>query len=107
MHETFIARDIIKEAEKHGNVREITVEVGELAHLPGHSLQETIKKMTGWKVEIINRAANVACSCGYSGRPEILHKTHTSAIFFCPSCSSVPNVIKGADIKLIEVKVKK
>jgi len=33
MHETIIAKQIIDEAKKHGKVRSIVVEVGDLAHL--------------------------------------------------------------------------
>lgn len=106
MHDIHIAKSIIKEAEKHGAVREIIIEVGELAHLPSHELKKTLEKMTGWRIEVINRIADVMCDCGYVGRPHIIDKTHSHTIFFCPDCNSVPKVLKGDHIKLVEVKVR-
>jgi len=106
MHEAYIAKDIIREAEKQGDVRQVTIEVGELAHLPAEDLKKVLEKMTGWNIEVINKIADVMCDCGYVGRPHIIHKTHSSTVFFCPDCSSVPKVLKGNQIKLVEVRVR-
>ena len=106
MHETVIAQDIISKAMEKGTVKSITVEVGELAHLPYYELEEALNKLVKWDVNVIYKHARVKCSCGYVGRPHIAEKTHGATIFFCPECSAVPTVLKGGDIVLKEVVVK-
>ena len=50
MHETVIARGIIKEAEKHGKIKQIELEIGELAHVPAHELLECLESLVKWKI---------------------------------------------------------
>ena len=49
MHEQTIAKKIIEEASKHGIIESITVEVGDLGHLPAHEMEEVLKTLTDWK----------------------------------------------------------
>ena len=104
MHETIIANQIIKEAKKHGKVKELTIEVGDLAHLPLEEMKQTLSTMVDWKLIFIPKKATVECSCGYKGEPKILEKGHDSTIFICPKCNSIPNPIDGTEIILKEVK---
>ena len=58
MHETVFAARIIKEAKKHGDVEAITVEVGDLAHVPASDLAETLRQMAGadgWNVDVVEK----------------------------------------------------
>ncbi|MBW3012423.1 hydrogenase maturation nickel metallochaperone HypA [Candidatus Woesearchaeota archaeon] len=106
MHETLIAQDIIKEANKYGKVLAIVVEVGELAHIPAEELDECLKSLVDWKVLVNETPSVVSCICGYEGRPRILEKGHDSTMFACPECKAVmPEIISGTDIVLKEVEV--
>jgi len=106
MHETIIAHKIIEEAQKYGDVVGITIEVGDLAHLPANEMKEVMEGLTDWKINVTETKAKVKCECGYEGRPKIIHKGHDSTLFECPKCRKVPKIIKGDEIILKEVKVK-
>ncbi len=105
MHETIIAKQIIDEAKKHGKVRSIVVEVGDLAHLPLEDLKPTLNEMVDWQIEYRRKPAVVQCQCGYRGPPKVLLRTHEHTYFECPKCSAVPRVIEGQHIKLLKVEV--
>ncbi|MBW2997534.1 hydrogenase maturation nickel metallochaperone HypA [Candidatus Woesearchaeota archaeon] len=106
MHDTLISKDIIEAAKKQGNVKGITVEVGDLGHLPAEELQETLSRMApGWHVTIVRKKAKAKCICGYEGEPKILEHTHGHSVYFCPNCKRVPEIIEGKDIVLKEVEV--
>lgn len=106
MHEMQIAQAVIRKAMERGEVKSITVEVGELAHIPAYDLEEALKKLVKWDVQVMHRNSEVMCNCGYIGRPQIIDKTHSATIFFCPECSSIPKVVKGDKIKLKEIVIK-
>ena len=62
MHDTLISRDIIGAAQRQGKVTAITVEVGELGHVPAAELARTLRTMVpGWKVRITHRSAKARC----------------------------------------------
>ena len=105
MHETIVARRLIEEAKKHGKVRSITVEVGELAHLPLEDLKPTLNEMVDWQVNYKLKKAKVKCDCGYVGPPNILLRTHEHTYYECPRCGKVPRVLEGQYIKLVKVEV--
>ncbi len=105
MHETIIANDIINKAKEQGKVKSITVEVGDLAHLPAHELKETLSTLVKWDVKIIEKKATVKCACGYKGTPKILEKGHDSTVFVCPECNQTPDILDGKDITLKEVVI--
>lgn len=109
MHDTLISKDIIEAAQehaKHGKIKGITVEVGDLGHLPAEELNETLSSMVpDWKVKIVTKKAMVICECGYEGEPDILEHSHGHSVYLCPKCKSVPKVVEGADIVLKEVEV--
>ena len=106
MHEQAIAKDIIYEASKQGKVTSITVEVGDIAHLPLHELEEVLKTMTTWKVVMKKKRAKVHCTCGFIGEPVIMEKGHDHNIFKCPKCNALmPKVLEGKDIVLVNVEV--
>jgi Zn finger protein HypA/HybF involved in hydrogenase expression len=100
MHETIISNDIINKAKEQGNVTEITVEVGDLGHIPAPELKECLEKLTSWKINLIEKKAIVKCACGFEGNPKILEKGHDSTVFVCPKCDSVPEIVSGKDIIL-------
>ncbi len=106
MHETIISDNIIKEAQKHGNVEQISLEVGELAHIPMDELLECLKGLVDWKIDATEKPSKVKCICGFEGHPTILERGHDSFLIECPKCKSVPQVIDGTDIKLLSVQVK-
>lgn len=106
MHETVIARNIIKEAEKHGEVTEINLEVGELAHVPMHDLLPCLESIVPWKVNGEEKKAMCTCTCGYSGPPMILERGHESFIIECPECKTMPLLTDGTEITIVSVRVK-
>jgi Zn finger protein HypA/HybF involved in hydrogenase expression len=106
MHDTLITKDIIEAAQKKGRVKGVTIEVGDLGHVPAEELKETLNRMVPeWHIEIIEKKAKVKCSCGYEGEPKILEHTHGHSVYFCPKCRQVPEVTEGKDIVLKEVEV--
>ena len=105
MHETIIANNLINEARKHGKVKEVTIEIGDLANMPAEELEETLKKMADFKVNIIKKKAKVECKCGYTGQPNIIEKGHDFNLFVCPKCEDIPAIVEGDKIILKEVKV--
>ena len=107
MHEQTIAAKIIADAKEYGDVESITVEVGDLGHLPAEEMKEVLEKLTDWKINIENKEAVITCDCGYTGEPKILQQLHDNNIYECPECShSLPEILDGADIILKEVEVR-
>ncbi len=106
MHETVIANNIINEAKKQGDVTQIYLEIGELAHVPGYELLECLERLVPWKINSKEIKAKVECSCGFKGHPKILERGHDSFFIECPKCTQVPDLIDGKDIILIKVIVK-
>ena len=105
MHETIIAKKLIEEAKKHGKVKAIAVEVGELAGIHDHDLEKTLKGMVKWDVKVSGKKAIVRCGCGYRGGPKVVERAHDFVIFECPECKKIPKVVNGDEIVLKEVKV--
>ncbi|MBR9703694.1 hypothetical protein GOV10_06650 [Candidatus Woesearchaeota archaeon] len=105
MHEQVIAKSIIKEAQKHGKVVGIEVEVGELAHIPAHELKDALA-LTGWKLNIKEMPSVIGCECEFYGRPNIIEKGHDSTIFECPRCKAkLPRIVAGDQIVLVGVDI--
>lgn len=105
MHETVIADTIIKQAEKHGNVKKIYLEIGELAPVPSHELIECMKRLVKWKIDWKEKPAKVECSCGFKGHPKILERGHDSFFIECQKCKKIPKLTDGTEIKIIKVVV--
>lgn len=106
MHETVIAKDLIEAAEKQGKVKKMTVEVGELAHIPAKDLEPTLKELCKWPVEVNEIESEVKCECGFQGRPNILDKGHDHTVWACPECENLmPKPTKGDKIVLTKVDV--
>jgi Zn finger protein HypA/HybF involved in hydrogenase expression len=106
MHDTIISRDIIETARKSGKVNGITVEVGDLGHLPAEELETTLKRMVPeWKIKITKKKAEAKCACGYKGEPKIVEHNHGSSIYICPKCKGIPEITAGQDIILKSVDV--
>jgi len=107
MHETIIAKGILKQAKekaKGKKIKSITLEVGELAHLPASELKETLRALCDFKIIVKETKAKVSCECGYEGAPRILAHHHDFTLFECPECSKQPKILCGADIVLKEIK---
>ena len=104
MHETVIVNKIIEEAKKLGNIKEITVEVGELCGITPEEVEETLKKMTDWKVKTNFKESRIKCQCGYEGTAKIIEKGHGYCLFNCPKCGKKPEVIEGGEIKIKSVE---
>lgn len=105
MHETIIANRIIEEASRHGKVREIHLEIGELAHVPASDLLKCLKELVGWKIISSDEAAKARCDCGFEGHPDILDRGHDYFYIECPRCRNIPDLVKGQDIKIMKVVV--
>ena len=105
MHETMIAHSIITEAEKHGKVKELFLELGELGHVPPEELLACLKQLVKWKLHPTIAKAEVKCSCGFKGHPTILERGHDSFMIECPKCKSMPTLLKGTDIIIKRVVV--
>ena len=105
MHETAIASGIIKEAKKHGSVKEIYLEVGELASVPSNEILECLKRIVPWKIHLKEKPAKVECPCGFEGHPEIIDRGHDYFFIECPRCKNIPDISDGKDIKILKVVV--
>lgn len=105
MHETVIARNIIETAMQQGDVSAVTLEIGELAHVPAEELIACIKAQVSWNIMYTIKPARVRCSCGFSGHPTVLEHGHDFFLIECPRCKNVPDVIDGTNVKLINVEV--
>jgi Zn finger protein HypA/HybF involved in hydrogenase expression len=106
MHETVFAHKIIEDAKKHGDVKSISIEVGELAHVPGHELLECLQGLVDWDIEMVEKPSVVKCQCGFQGHPKILERGHDHFFIECPECGDIPELIDGKDIMLVDVTVK-
>jgi len=110
MHEITIAKKILadlKRGVKGAEIKSAVFEVGELAHITPEELEEALKGMVDFEFSVEEKAAKVRCTtCGYEGMPEILDRDHDSIIYTCPKCSNVPEIVEGADIKIMEVQIK-
>lgn len=105
MHETAITKKIIDEAGKHGKVKSIFIEVGELAEIKAEDLEHHLSSVVDWNIEVKEKKARAECGCGFKGNPKILERGHDFCIFECPDCGNVPKVIEGDKIKILEVNV--
>ena len=105
MHEIIIARRIIEEAKKHGKVKGVVIDVGDLAHLPAVDLEKTLASMVDWNIRIKNISAIVKCECGHLGKPKILERSHELTLFECPVCSKIPQILQGDQIVISQVEV--
>jgi len=106
MHEGLIAQKIIDKAKEQGTVKKITIEVGDLGHLPANEMKAKLEEMVDWEIEVIKVPAVVECKCGYKGAPKILEKAHDLTLFECPVCGKIPfKIISGEEIVLKDVVV--
>lgn len=107
MHETLIAKSIIDQAKKQGEVEEVYLEIGELAHVPAKELLNCIHTLVNWQIHSKEIPAEIRCNCGFKGHPSILERGHNSFLIECPKCRNpMPEILKGKDIIIKKVKVK-
>ena len=107
MHESAIANQILEEAKKQSKgkkIKSITIEVGDLAHLPANELKDFLGTMVDFEVVVRPKKARVKCECGYEGEPKIVAHEHDFVLFECPKCGKMPTVLDGKDIILKEIK---
>lgn len=105
MHETAIANKIITEARKQKTkISFLGVEVGELAEVEAHEIEEALKNLTKWSIKVNEKESKIKCSCGYEGRANIIDRGHGYCIFNCPKCENKPNVLDGRDIRIIKIE---
>jgi Zn finger protein HypA/HybF involved in hydrogenase expression len=106
MHETVFIDKIVKEAQRHGEVEKIVVEVGELAEIAGEDLERELREAVKWKVKVLKKEGLVECGCGFKGRPKIIEKSHDFTLFECPRCGDIPTVLDGNKVILKDIVVK-
>jgi Zn finger protein HypA/HybF involved in hydrogenase expression len=105
MHDTVIANSILRDLEKYGDVKEATLEVGELFGIEPEHLYEHLKEVSEIKFNISQSESRVKCSCGYAGRAKIVERMHDFVLYECPKCGSNVDVLVGDNIIIKEVKV--
>lgn len=107
MHEITIAQNIIEQANEKGNVKSITIEVGDLGHLPANEMKEILEKLTDWEIKVLRKPAIILCSnCNYKGEPRIIQHLHDHSVYECPKCKFImPEILEGHDILLKEIEV--
>ena len=104
MHETVFIDSIIKSIKNPDEVKEIFLEVGELAGIEAEHLKEHLQKRKKWKVNVETIQSQVECMCGYRGRAKINERLHDLVLYSCPKCEGIPNeVIEGDNIKVKKV----
>ncbi len=112
MHEQAIAKVIIAEAKKqeelNGKLKSITVEVGDVAHLPANEMKDVLSNLVpDWGVNVLEKKAKVECNCDFVGEPNILEKGHDHNVFKCQKCGELmPKILEGDKIVLVSVEVK-
>ncbi|OIO65384.1 hypothetical protein AUJ68_03250 [Candidatus Woesearchaeota archaeon CG1_02_57_44] len=106
MHEMAFVNKIISEASHHGAIKEVHLEIGELAHVPGQDIVDTLTRIVDWKVSWTEKPAQCKCRCGYRGPPRILDRGHDHFLIECPPCGAVPELTDGTDIVIKSVDVK-
>ena len=107
MHETIIVKNILEQVSRQAKgrkVKSITLEIGDLAHLPAEELKGLLKSTAGFDVKVLPKKAKVKCRCGFEGEPNILAHEHGLVLFECPKCHKTPQVLSGEGITLTEVK---
>ncbi len=106
MHESAYANKIIYEANKHGDVKGITLEVGELAPVPAKDLVEFMRRAVSWQIKFVEKENVVECDCGFKGRAKITERGHDYYFIECPECSNnSPDIVSGEQIKIVSVDV--
>lgn len=106
MHETLIAKQMVEEAKKHGEVEKIVVLAGELGHVPPKELVECLEGMVDWEIEWSEDPSVAQCDCGFKGHPTVLERGHDFYMIKCPTCGGVPKVVSGKHSKLVSVQIK-
>jgi Zn finger protein HypA/HybF involved in hydrogenase expression len=103
-HETTIAKKIVEEAKKHGNVKAIKIEYGEASRPKPEPLEKALKSLAKWKITMKKLPVKIRCLCGYRGKPKIVERTHFVVLLCCPKCGSRSvGVPSGGTINLHEV----
>ncbi|MBU0760130.1 MAG: hydrogenase maturation nickel metallochaperone HypA [Nanoarchaeota archaeon] len=107
MHEIAVANRIIEEAKRQKeDVRALKVEVGELAEISAKEVEEALKQMVDWEVEVGFVESKIKCSCGFEGRARIVDRGHGYCVFNCPDCGASGksmSVLEGGEIKIVGV----
>jgi hydrogenase nickel incorporation protein HypA/HybF len=108
MHEYAIAYDLYATSRKAAiennasHVKKISVEVGKMAMVNPEQvvfLFDTLKEDDPLFKTAVLKCTEIPpqtnCSCGYTG----------SEIFVCPTCGSLPELIKGREIVVTSVEI--
>jgi Zn finger protein HypA/HybF involved in hydrogenase expression len=112
MHEITFAKSIIMNINKlnpaNRKIKKVILEVGVLAGIDANHLREHLLEVLeidgkSYDIKTIEMPSLVDCGCGYNGKPEIRQKLHDLVIFNCPNCKSIPEVIEGKDIKILDI----
>ena len=106
MHDEAFTNAIIEEANKHGNVYEVHLEIGELAKITPKHLQKHLQEKTHWRILVFEKESKVGCLCGYTGRAKVMERGHDYVLYTCPKCHGQPAVLEGDQVVIKEVKVR-
>ncbi len=103
MHEQAYIDAILKNIDDVSNIKNITLEVGELAGIEPEHLKEHLKDRFSWDITILKKDAKIKCECGFVGRPKVIERLHDFVVFECPRCKSTPKILNGEDIKITKI----
>lgn len=103
MHEHSFIEAILSNIKNKEKIKEISIEVGELAGIETEHLKEHLLEKVNWKINVTEKKAKVKCDCGHIGKPKIRQRLHDIVIFECPKCANIPNVLEGKDIKILKI----
>lgn len=106
MHEIGIARDILNQLKDYKNIKSITVEVGDLAHISANEMKSILETLTHYQINIKSKKAIIDCECGFKGEPDISMHSHDLTLYSCPTCAKkLPKIIDGDKIILQDVEI--
>jgi len=103
MKETQFAQKLYDVIKEKGKVTKICLEIGELAPISEDLLKYEIKRLIDCDIEIKSAFSKVICRCGYRGPPRIVKKEFDNVLFTCPKCHSIPTVLEGDNVTLLDV----
>ena len=103
MHEHSFIEAILSNIKDINNVKEVLIEVGDLAGVEKEHLKEHMLEKVSFSISVIGKKSDVLCDCGFRGEAKIRERLHDLVIYECPLCGDLPKVIEGNNIKILKV----
>ena len=103
MHEQTFTQNILDQIPNLESVKEISLEVGELAGIDANHLIEHMKEKVDFDINAKTIPSKIECDCGYTGKAKIIQKLHDLVLYECPNCHKIPEAKEGKSIKITKV----